>query len=613
MLKTSTLALIALFLALPATVGDEIEPGPVEKDVFHPDRGKEVEPGRGGSVTVFLPTSVRMLALPLSNSAYARNILHEVHELLVARDWETWEFKGVLAHRWDTEDSLILKDGGRLFGKVVDEGENWSVTPISPEHPLESPRMVKKTDAESLERGTVFTFHLRKDVKWHDGHPFDAGDVVLGWEIYNNPEIQCDSFRSSFQKIERVERIDDYTVRFHYSRQYHKALDLFRSLICLPSHLYNLLDPDHADYDPEADEKAVARAVNENPHNSNWVGLGPYRITSADPMLYVAERFEDYFDPENAGWVDRIRWRHIRGWETALEALKNGELDFSAWLSTDMYMGAGTSDANFTDDFYKGTYAYGSVNCTPWNMRRSHLSDPRVRRALAHAFDMEAYRDQQCGGLGVIPTGTQATFSPAYNRAVLPLEYDQGKAVDLLAEAGWYDRDDDGIVDKDGVPLEIEYLTIAGHKGDREFTELLKKSYRKVGVDLMVTPLDHPTIIQRLKERDFDACSTSWSLPLESNQEQLWHTKNDQPGRGNYSGVRDPRIDAWIEQADREIDPQKRYAIWKEMQRYLYEEVQPYLYRNTVPRRFAMSKKIRGFQAFGISPGYSIRRWFLTD
>jgi peptide/nickel transport system substrate-binding protein len=556
---------------------------------------------------------VTTLALPLRNSTYTRNILNEVHEMLVRRDWETWEFKGVLAKGWDTEDTLVLKEDERLFGKLTDLGEHWLVTPVSPSHPLTSPRRVKKADTESIELGTVLTFHLREDVKWHDGHAFDAGDVVFSWDIYNNPEIKCDSYRSNFQKIERADRIDDYTVRFHYTEQYHKALDLFRNMACLPSHLYNLLDSDHPDHDPKADEAALAEAVNENPHNSNWIGLGPYRIVSADPKLHVAERFEDYFDPENAGWVDRIRWRHIAGWDTALEALKNGELDYSAWLSSDMYFGEVTSDQRFTDNFYKGKYTTGSVAFTAWNMRRPHLSDVRVRKALCHAFDMEAYRTQQCKGLGVIPTGTQATFSPAYNRDVLPLKYDPEKAIGLLAEAGWYDRDGDGVADKDGVPLQIKYLAQANHKGDAKFTELLKQSYDKIGVDLQVTAIDFSTIIQRLKARDFDAVSSSWSLPLESNQNQLWHSENDQPGRENYSGVRDPKVDAWLEQGDREIDTEKRYAIWKEMQRYLYEDVQPYLFRNTPPKRFAMNKKFRGFQAFALVPGYSVRRWYLAE
>ncbi len=592
---------------------DELRPGPVAPDLYHPDRARKVEPKRGGTVTVYVPTSVRMLALPLSNSTYARNVLNEVHEMLVRLDWESWEFEGVLATHWDLEDTLVKNDGQRLFGKLSDGGDHWLVTPLSKSHPLAEPTKIAKDDTASVELGTVFTFYLRKGVKWHDGHAFDVDDVLFGYEIYANPEILCNSFRSSFQKIVRAERIDDYTVRFHYGQQFFKSLDNFRNLVPMPRHLYDLLDPDHARHDPDADQAKRAKAVNENPHNANWVGLGPYRITSAEPMLYEAERFEDYFDKENAGYVERIRWRHIRGFDTALEALKNGELDFSAWLSTDMYLGDGTSEANFTDNYYKGKYPVGSVGFAPWNMRRSHLSDVRVRKALVHAFDMEAYRRNQSGGLGTISTGTQAHFSPAYNNDLEPLAYDPNQAVELLAEAGWYDRDDDGVVDKDGVPLQVEYLAIAGHKGDQEFTELLKKSYDEVGVDLKVTELDYPTIMQRLKERDYDACSASWSMPLESNQEQLWHSKNDEPGRGNYSGVRDPKVDAMLEAADREIDREKRYEIWRELQRYLYEEVQPYFFRNTPPRRYAMSKKIRGFQSFGIIPGYSIRRWYFAD
>jgi hypothetical protein len=72
----------------------------------------------------------------------------------------------------------------------------------------------------------------------------------------------------------------------------------------------------------------------------------------------------------------------------------------------------------------------------------------------------------------------------------------------------------------------------------------------------------------------------------------------------------DPRVDALIAQGDRELDNEKRWALWRELHRYLYEEVQPYFYREAPPRKFALNLALRGVQFFKLSPGYSLRRWY---
>ena len=606
--------------AQDAADGEIAGPRPAPVDAFHPERERAAIPAFGGTVTVHLESLPRSLNNVLENSSTTRNMLNELHEYLVRQDWEMWDARPGLATRWDVEDTLILK-GGRgpddsniLFGRVDDDGEHWLVTPVSAENPLGEPRKVAKADVESVERGTVQTFHLREGVRWHDGEAFDAEDVLFTWRAYNDPLVRCDSSRAHYQRIVRAEALDPLTVRFFQREQHFRSLTALIDFCILPRHLYDLTDPAHPRHDANASPEARAREINENVHNTRWVGLGPYRVTSFGQQGVEAERFDDYFDPEHGGFIDRIRWRHISGDAAAFQALINGELDFTVRISSDQYFGEATSSAEFSEHFYKGYFYVPLFNYTPWNMRRPLLQDVRVRKALAHAVDSQRYLDTLGHGLGKLVTGDQFYFGPAYDHDVKRLEFDLDRAAGLFAEAGWYDRDGDGLIDKDGIPFEFEMLvTPPGNKAAETFAQMVQEDLAKIGVRMNITALEFASYLERLYDRDFDAGGGSWSMPIPENDPvQLWHSSGAPVGvRGsNHPGVADPKVDELIARGGRELDDEKRWAIWRELQRYLYEEVQPYLLRDMTPRKFAMNKTIRGMQTFSVFPGYSIRRWY---
>ena len=122
-------------------------------------------------------------------------------------------------------------------------------------------------------------------------------------------------------------------MRFFYESQYFGALSsLAEDLTLLPSHIYDLSDPDNPAHDPDATESEQAIAVNENPHNTMWVGLGPYRVTEWTQQWVQVERFDDYFDQERAGYFDAIRWRYISDDSAAFQAL--------LWLTCIIFAGS---------------------------------------------------------------------------------------------------------------------------------------------------------------------------------------------------------------------------------------------------------------------------------
>ena len=143
----------------------------------------------------------------------------------------------------------------------------------------------------------------------------------------------------------------------------------------------------------------------------------------------------------------------------------------------------------------------------------------------------------------------------------------------------------------------------------------IQESLEPLEIHVDLEPIEWATFLDRLKKREFDGCNLAWVPGPEDDPEQLWHSKWGAPEAesSNNAGVRDPQIDAWIEAGQRELDFDKRQAYWHKIHNRIYNDIQPYLFGFNVPRKFAMSKRIRGVQNFTLDPGYSIRRWYFAD
>lgn len=666
----ATLAALSTPALATAPQDDVVGPGPAKADEFHPDREREVTPLYGGRVIVHLSSLPENMNYVVENSAVTRRMLYETHETLLIQDWEYHDYRPRVAKSYLTEDLVVLQDSARdkyadragvidaqvrrpgkieegqdrhrkvraVYGKVTETGTGLRVEPVSKGSALTEAMEIPAEDVDTIERGAVFTFELRDDVLWHPsvvfakenpeaarklaGQKVDAADVYFSWSIYNNPHVDCDEKRFQFIKVTDAEIVDPLTVRFFYESQYAFALAaLGDSLTILPSHVYDLSDPDNPAHKARFTEEEQAKHINENPHNQLWVGVGPYRVTEWSQQYVEAQRFTDadgkclYFDRDNAGYVDTIRWRYIGDDETAMNALLNGELDYFERIKSADYFGARTEAEDFKRDYYKGYKYLGTYGYTGWNMYRPQLKELAVRKAIAMAFDFETYRQTNYKGLARQVTGPFPFNSAAYDHSVLPLPYDPDGAIDLLEEAEWYDRDGDGIRDKNGVALTIDFLMPSGNDASKNFGLKLQESLAELEIKVNIVQKEWATFLEDFKARNFDCANLAWVPSLESDPEQLWHSdygKYEVRGSNN-SGVMDANIDALIAKGQRELDTGKRMKIWNEMHRYIYEQVQPYMFMYNVPNKFGMTKRLRGFQAVAIDPGYVIRRWYFWN
>jgi len=565
-------------------------------------------PARPTTVVVHADALPESLNYLIDNSAMCRRLQREAHEALLTRDPHTLELRPVLCTGWRREDALVLSSGECVHGDVEALEHGWRVKSSA----SADAREVPAEEVARVVRGAAYTFDLRRDVLWHDGEPFDEQDVLFTWRMTRNPLVEVGAKRVQYDRLVAATSPAPFVVRFEYDKTYFGSLESIEALAILPRHLYDLHDPDNRDYSPDASAEQQARYVNTHRCNREWVGLGPFRVASFTNEFLELERFERYFDPSRAAGLARVRLRSIADDRAAFQALLAGELDFSARLHAEDFLGEAANSAAFAERFEKGAFYTPIATFVAWNLKRERFGDPAVRRALALAFDWDEFIASFYRGLARRVTAEWVDTGADYDESLAPLPYDPSEAARLLAQAGWIDRDGDGRLDKNGQPFEFALALQAGNQTGEKLSQRLQESLGRLGIGVAIESFDWPSLSERVKRRNFDAVVLAWTMPVDNDPAARWHSRTIGEETNNYCSFSDAQIDAWIERVEVELDRAERTRLMHAIQARLYA-LQPYMYGVTVPKRYALSRRIAGFRASSLDPGFALREWRLSE
>jgi peptide/nickel transport system substrate-binding protein len=163
------------------------------------------------------------------------------------------------------------------------------------------------------------------------------------------------------------------------------------------------------------------------------------------------------------------------------------------------------------------------------------------------------------------------------NNDLEPLPYDPELTKRLLAEAGWKDTDGDGILDKDGRPFRFKLITNQGNVVRQNVAVLVQRQLREVGIDVEILLYEWSVFISRkIIPRDYEACVLGWSLSLDPDVYEIWHSTQMEKGF-NFVGYSNSEVDRLIEEGRTEYDRAVRTRIYREIHRLIHED-QPYTF-----------------------------------
>jgi peptide/nickel transport system substrate-binding protein len=393
-------------------------------------------------------------------------------------------------------------------------------------------------------------FKLRPGVRWHDGRPFTGEDVRFTYQTIMDVKTNTVR-RSDYELVERIEVPNPHEVRIVYKEPFSPGLSSWTMGI-IPRHLLSGQD------------------INKTPFNRRPVGTGPFRFVEwvSDEKIILGAN-PDYF--EGRPRLDRIVYRIIP--ETSLSEIEllTGGIDlFNTYPHQVSRM---RQDPRLT------VYRYPSLAYTyiGYNQKNPLFQDRRVRQALTMAVNREEMITFILFGLGKQATGPFPPHLWYADPGIRPWPFDPARARRLLAEAGWQDRDGDGILDRDGRPFRFTLITNSGNEVRKDVGVLIQRYWREVGVDVKLEMYEWSVFLKNfIDPRHFEACILGWSLGVDPDAYNIWHSSQIKEGF-NFIGYQHAEADRLWEEGRREYNLEKRRQIYFRLHALLAEE-QPYTF-----------------------------------
>ncbi len=419
-----------------------------------------------------------------------------------------------------------------------------------------------------------YTLKLRRDARWHDGKPVTAHDVKFSFDMMMNEKVDAERTRSYYVDVKSVEVIDDHTVKFTYKQPYYYTLYTFYDFPLVPRHAFaGLKDPGD---------------MNTHPYNDSPIGCGPYKLERWEKgNQVVLVRNEDYFGPKP--YFKKIILRFIQDETTAVAALKRGEIDLMAVPPSRWELDL-KNDAELLKEYrpyegYRPQYFY-----TGWNAGKPLFKDKRVRKALSMLCDVRDWMNNAWYGHATQITGPFYFLSRQYNPSVKPLPFDPARARQLLAEAGWTDTDEDGILDREGKKFEFEFLITTQNPYAEKMATMMKEQCKRVGIIVTIRAMEWGAFLEQLNEDKYDCCTLGWSWDWPENDPyQVWHSSQIANRGSNRVKFKNEEADRLILEIRTEFEDQKRIEKCRRLHEIIYEE-QPYTFLIN-PKRIGLYHK----------------------
>ncbi len=446
---------------------------------------------------------------------------------------------------------------------------------------------------EISDDGLTMTFHLRRDVRWHDGEPFTSADVLFTYHLYVDPDTPT-AYAESYRQVATAAAPDPYTFVVTYTKPYAPALGSWGVAIH-PKHLLQGIDG------PELAKSPLTRAP---------IGTGSFRFKAwVSGEKLVLEANEDYF--EGRPYLKRVVYRIIPDLSTQFLELLSGGLDFMGL--TPLQYQTQTNRPAFQKSYAKYDYLAFGYTYLGYNLNRPLFQDKRVRQALAYAINKQEVVDGVLLGMGEVATGPYKTDTWVYNNKVQKYPYNPDKARQLLAAAGWSDSDDDGVLDKGGRPFAFTIVTNQGNDLRIKTGEIIQRRFKEVGVDVKLRVIEWAAFLKEfIDPSNFDATILGWTGGPEPDQYNIWHSSKIGPRKLNFIGFRNAEADDLLERGRRTFDQAERKQIYDRFQEILAEE-QPYTFLYLSKALPAVASRIQNIEQAPARIRYNFIRWYVPD
>lgn len=468
-----------------------------------------------------------------------------------------------------------------LFPTLMTEQPDFEAHP-----PSFAPRLAREWEFSQDNR--TLTFRLRSDARWSDGTPVTAEDVRFAYRVQKSPEVGSLGYEMK-DFITAVEVVDPLTVRFRFSQ-------------LSP---YQLMDANDGHIVPEhAWGQIPFRDWATTDFSKRLVTCGPYRLKAHTPdQTIILERDPAFWAPPKP-YLDRIVFRILPDATSEVSQLIAGEIDLVTMVPPrEADRVKAHADLELVE-FPARLWGYVS-----WNNRLPLFADRRVRRALSLAINRKALVDTVYRGHGQIAVGPILSTMWAFNRNLQPLPFDPELARRLLAEAGWRDRNGDGILDRDGAPFQFDLAYPSSNTMRAEIAVLMQADLARIGIRVRPAATEFTSFMAHQESGKYDAQLSAWDETTRVDLASTWATARPGAGSNNFIGYSNPEVDQLIDFARRENDVARAKLLLDRIQQLIVDD-QPVTFLYEAHQLVGLSRHIRGADINATSIFFNLEDWY---
>ena len=489
----------------------------------------------------------------------------------------------------DYKDNYLTEEGGEIINAMIGEPSNLVAmiagdsassaiaanifnTLIKYDENLNHAPELASQWIISDDQKTI-TFKLKENLFWADGTPLTSDDVLFTWRLVTDPNTRT-PYASDYLLVKDAQTPNKQTFTVTYEQNYAPALDTWASLQILPKHV--LKDED----------------INNTFFSRKPTGSGYYQLDQwINGQQVTLKRNKN--STQGQALIEKLTSRIIPDTSSQFLELIADNIDLMN-INPIQYQRVFPSREDLKQKIGLYKELGNGYTYLGFNLKQAPFNDPKVRQAMNYAINKEEIIKGVLLGLGEAIASPYKPGTRWNNESLSPYPYDPSKALALLKEAG-YERNPAGILVKDGKPFEFEILT--NQNKQREMTAVLvQRRLKEIGIDVKIRVLEWASFINRfIKTGDFKAVVLGWSLSLDPDQFNIWHSSQQGPGQFNFVGYENPRVDELLELGRRELDNDKREEIYHEFSKLLLED-SPIVYLYAGYGLSAINKRIQGIK-----------------
>lgn len=467
-------------------------------------------------------------------------------------------------------------------------------------------------DYKVSEDGTTITFEIKEGIKWHDGKPLTIDDVIFTFKSIADPNYIGPRYgnvekikgvseykQGKSKEIPGIEKVNDKTIKFTFKEAFAPGINQIGTTLILPKHIW--------EKEPVKEWREKKELLN------NPIGSGVYKVIKFEANQYVKlEANENYYGnkPKTKYFIYKQGNQ-----ETAQMELKNKEIDIVEVTN----LKKNEIEALEKAGFKTTAYPQDGLDYLGLNLRNDLFKDKRVRQALNYALDKEGIINKVLdGNANPLSTPMLPTLCTYPKEGLNDYKYDINKAKALLKEAGWQDKDNDGVVENSkGEKLKFKVTFASKPLYTNNIAPIIQKSLKDIGVSIELEPMDFKAVVDKVVgNHDYEAYIMTNMLNPDLDPKPYWHSTSASDEKGvyawNISSFKNEKADKLMEDGLKTVNKEERVKIYSEYGKILNDEL-PWICLYSQKLVKAYNPKLNGFEPSTFLDLYNIENWYITE